>query len=86
MVWYGVLAVRRMGQTVVKVAVGIGGLVVDGCSYSVIRYGEAKVQKRNRRLADFKGVLQRRMISGTKLYNCSRSCGVPEDASSTSSI
>lgn len=45
--WYGVLAVRRMARTVIKVAVGIGGLAVNGCSHSVIRCGEAKVQKRN---------------------------------------
>ena len=57
-----------MGRTVIKVAVGIGELLVNVRSYSVVRCEEAKVQERNSRLADFKGVQLRRLVSGAKLY------------------
>lgn len=42
-VLYGDLSVRKMGRTMIKVNVAIGGLEVNGRSYSVVRYGEAKV-------------------------------------------
>ena len=59
---------------------GIGGLVVYGRSYPGVGYGQAEVQKRKRRLADLKGVFERRMVSGTKFYkvleilSCVRGC------------
>lgn len=61
---------RRQRNWLIKVAVGISGLEVKGRSYSVIGYGEAKVQKRNWRLANYisKVYFRRGEVSGIKMY------------------